>query len=107
MRDIDNQIDPEIHLQKKWESLFQSKLPLQSAKSFIKYYRNMRSKKQMYRGGAAPLQYQMTPGLNTTVYGRFPTAVNTDPSSIRDLDVYFSNSLTKGCGTENSSLSIT
>ena len=61
------------------------------------------------RGGdltGAPLTYTMTPGANVQVYGRFPVEADTDPSTIRDLDVYFQDSLTKGCGTENSSLSV-
>jgi hypothetical protein len=81
-------------------------LDSESAKSFHKYYRNMRSHTKSQSGGMAPLDYGMTPGLNPGAYGRFPVAIDTDPQSIQNLDVYFQNSLTKGCGTENSSLAI-
>ena len=97
-------------LQKKWKSLFSESLSNTSAITFTKYYRDMRnSAKQTtrkQRGGMAPLNYDMTPGANVSVYGRFPVEVDTDMASIRDLDVYFSNSLTTGCGTENSSLTV-
>ena len=82
-----------------------------SAKSFASYYKEMRSKstRRNKSGGAlsgAPLSYAMTPGANVQVYGRFPVEADTDPSTIRDLDVYFQDSLTKGCGVENSSLTV-
>jgi len=57
-------------------------------------------------GGMAPLTYAMTPGANVSVYGRFPVEVGTDMGSIRDLDVFFRDSLSNGCGTENSSLTV-
>lgn len=110
-------------LQTKWKALFDIPLTSESAKSFSTYYKTMVSKKntrksrsnrsnrsnRSQRGGnlvGAPLTYTMTPGANVQVYGRFPVEADTDPSTIRDLDVYFQDSLTKGCGTENSSLSV-
>jgi hypothetical protein len=100
----------ETALQTKWKSLFSEPLSNTSAITFTKYYRDMRnSAKQTtrkQRGGMAPLTYDMTPGANVSVYGRFPVEVDTDMASIRDLDVYFNNSLTSGCGTENSSLTV-
>ena len=54
----------------------------------------------------ASLDYVMAPGLNPEVYARLPVAIHTDQQSIQDLDVYFQNSLTKGCGIENSSHAI-
>lgn len=90
-------------LQTKWKSLFSDSLSDTSANTFVKYYRDMTQKQQ---GGMAPLTYAMTPGANVSVYGKFPTEVSTDMGSIRDLDVYFQNSLTTGCGTENSSLTV-
>ena len=107
-------------LQAKWKVLFNIPLTSESAKSFSTYYKTMVSKKntrknrsnrsnRSQRGGnlaGAPLTYTMTPGANVQVYGRFPVEADTDPSTIRNLDVYFQDSLTKGCGTENSSLSV-
>lgn len=87
-------------IQKKWHTLFGTNLDKSTATSFAKYYRKMKnrttSKKQ--RGGMAPLTYTMTPGANVSVYGRFPVEVGTDPASIRNLDVYFHDALTKDCG---------
>jgi len=99
-------------LQKKWHSLFGTNLTEVSAKSFVTHYREMRSKstrgnkgnkksrrgRRTQYGGVAPLNYVMTPGADVSVYGRFPVEVDTDPGSIRDLDVYFQNALTLGCG---------
>ena len=100
---------PEYALQTKWKELFGIDLATDSAKSFTNYYRSMSSRQS---GGAfsqltpAGLAYTMTPGLNPGAYGRFPVAIDTDVQSIRDLDVYFQNSLTSRCGAENSSLTI-
>lgn len=98
----------ERELQAKWHSLFHTKLGAESAKSFVKYYRSMRSKK--HSGGShispAPLTYSMTPGADAYANGRFPVAVDTDIQSLKDMDVYYQNSLTSGCGIENSSRTI-
>jgi len=100
---------PEDALQAKWKELFGIDLANNSAKSFTNYYRSMSSRQS---GGAfsqltpAALEYTMSPGLNPGAYGRFPVAIDTDVQSIRDLDVYFQNSLTSRCGAENSSLTI-
>jgi hypothetical protein len=99
-------------LSKKWRRLFDTDLTEVSAKSFVAHYREMRSKstrgrkinkktrrgRKAQRGGSAPLNYVMTPGADVSVYGRFPVEVDTDPGSIKDLDVYFQNALTLGCG---------
>jgi len=102
-------------LRKKWHALFGTDLTEVSAKSFAAHYREMRSKstrghksnkksrrgRKGQRGGVgAPLNYVMTPGANVSVYGRFPVEVDTDPGSIKDLDVYFQSALTLGCGNK-------
>ena len=104
--------DP-VAYQKKWKELFHMPLSSQSAHSFASYYRDMRSntrkhasRKHKQRGGAAPLDYVMTPGLNIQAYGRFPIEAGTDPASIRNLDVYFRDSLTADCGIKDSSLHV-
>jgi hypothetical protein len=101
--------DPEIALQEAWKRTFSMNLDDASAKSFARYYREMRSKSRSMRGGShltpAPLNYQMVPGAAVQTYGHFPVEVDTDPASIRNLDVYFNDSLTKSCGI-NSSLQV-
>lgn len=103
--------DPHKYM-KKWNELFQTPLSLQSAKSFEMYYKEMRSKhttrrqQRQHGGSGAPLDYSMTPGLNIQAYGRFPIEAGTDPASIRDLDVYFRDSLTADCGVKDSSLTV-
>ena len=71
------------------------------------------------RGGSssmitpAPLQYTMVPGvlqqfpvpMHTSV-GGYGADTSMDPKYIQDLDVYFANSLTKGCGVENAGLTV-
>lgn len=99
--------DTEAAMKHAWKRIFSTELEDASAKSFLRYYRDMRSRSKTLRGGAsltpAPLSYQMTPGANVQVYGNFPVEAGMDPASIRNLDVYFQDSLTKGCGIENSS----
>jgi len=99
--------DAESALKNAWKRIFSSELEDASAKSFLRYYRDMRSRSRTMRGGStltpAPLSYQMTPGSNVQTYGNFPVEAGMDPASIRNLDVYFQDSLTKGCGIENSS----
>jgi hypothetical protein len=106
--------------QQKWKELFNAPLSSQSAHSFATYYRDMRSNtrknrrnlaSRKQRGGAAPisgapLDYSMAPGLNIQAYGRFPVEAGTDPSSVRDLDVYFRDSLSADCGVKDSSLKV-
>ena len=96
--------DAETALKNAWERIFATDLEPASAKSFARYYREMRSRSKTMRGGAsfAPLNYQMTPGLHVQTYGSFPVEAGMDPASIRNLDVYFQDSLTKGCGIEDS-----
>lgn len=106
--------DPEGALKDAWHRLFSIELNSTSAKSFAKYYREMNSKKTTRRnklsGGGllspATLDYSMTPGSSVAVYGRFPTEMGSDPEVITNLDVYYQNSLSAGCGTENSSLQV-
>jgi len=104
-------------LQTKWSTLFKSPMSKESAKSFSQYYRKMVSKRggkratrktQKMRGGAATIlspatiDYQMVPGANVQMYGRFPVEADTDPSTIRDMDVYFNSGMSHTCGVENS-----
>ena len=96
----------EKELQKKWSSLFKTPLSSQSAASFANYYRGMKSKSKKMRGGfapltGAPLSYSMTPGMTVGTYGRFPVEADMDPSTIRDLRVFYHDSLTDGCGKED------
>ena len=93
-----------------WKRIFNQDLSEAGAKSFARYYKDMRSKTSQKRsrrtmrrrrqqGGAytplpqAPVSYGMVPGILTNTYGNFPVEVDTDPSSIKDLDVYFHDSL--------------
>ena len=116
-------------LQTKWKTLFGTQLSDASAKSFVAHYRTMRSRKhsgrkgkttrrhrkvrghaqkrrRTHRGGAAPLDYVMTPGADVPVYGRFPVELDTNPAGIFDLDRYFQDSLTLECGKEDISLKV-
>jgi hypothetical protein len=54
----------------------------------------------------APLQYEMTAGAPVATYGRFPTEIGTDPASLKNLDVFYQSALSRGCGTENTSLTV-
>lgn len=84
-----------------WRRVFGGATPplsASAAKGFSQYYKTMtRAKKQTtrrkQRGGAAPLDYVMTSGMPLATWGQFPVEVDTDPGSIKDLDVYFHDSL--------------
>jgi hypothetical protein len=99
-------------LQSAWSRVFKTDLSTKSANAFADYYRNMRSQTKKQRGGAAaalspaPLSYETVPGANVAVYGRFPVEAATDMPSILNMDVYFQNSLTAGCGVQDSSLRV-
>ena len=98
--------DSALALQKKWKSLTSQELSDEAANAFVRYYRDMRSSSKKMRGGSAPLSYQMTPGANVAVYGRFPVEADTDPATIADLDVFFNSGMSHSCGKENSSLTV-
>lgn len=92
---------------KYWKTLFSLEMDTTSAKGFVEHYRNMVkrtiTRRRNKKGGSlqgAPLDYTMTPGINSNVYGRFPVEVDTDPASIRDMDVYFNSAILKGCNQE-------
>lgn len=116
-------------LQTSWTRLFRTPLTDLSAKSFVQYYKDMRSpsgrnnrhkshknkkdrRNSRQHGGSAtlltpaPLQYQTVPGANVQVYGRFPIEAATDAASIRNMDVYFNSGISRGCGIDNSSLQV-
>ena len=97
-------------LQSTWSRVFKTDLSNKSANAFADYYRNMRSHTKKQRGGSAlnpaPLSYETVPGANVAVYGRFPVEAGTDMQSILNMDVYFQNSLTAGCGIQDSSLRV-
>lgn len=88
----------------EWMRLFGTPLSTSSANSFEQYYKDMRSSTRRQRGGNAPVSsLGMGPGLNVQNYGHFPVEVGTDAASIRNLDVFFQDSLRLGCGSEDSS----
>ncbi len=97
-----------------WKRIFDQELSPAAAKGFAQYYREMRSKtsRKMHKksrrvtrrhrrnqragGTLTPAPYPaqaMVPGMPVQTYGNFPVEVDTDPASIKDLDVYFHDSL--------------
>ena len=50
---------------------------------------NRKAVSRKQHGGAAPLGYTMTPGLPVTTFGSFPVEADTDPQTIKDLDVFW------------------
>jgi hypothetical protein len=90
-----------------WESATNNTMDDESANSFLRYYRDMKkSNRKIQRGGMAPLDAQTNPGLLVKSFGQFPTEAATDPQSIADMDVYFRSGFSRGCGTEDSSLTV-
>ncbi len=103
-------------LKSAWKAVFHKELSTKGANTFATYYKEMRSKtskrggarktlrkrssrkgarrvRRVQRGGVAPVNYTMTPGIYAQTYGQFPVEVDTDPASLKDLDVYFHDSL--------------
>jgi len=99
---------------KDWTAITKTPMSGEAANAFFAYYKKMRSKehnnvarrsrkhraerrktRRMNRmhGGEAPINYTMVPGLPVNTYGHFPVEVDIDPGSIKDLDVYFHDSL--------------
>lgn len=92
---------------REWERLFGAPMSTTSANSFEHYYKDMRSKstRRRQRGGNAPVgSIGMGPGLNVQNYGHFPVEIGMDPASIRNLDVFFQDSVR--CGSEDSSRTV-
>jgi hypothetical protein len=118
-------------LRSEWKRVFGAPISKESSEYLTNYYIEMNRRNNRTRRGAtrrrratrrnvttrhrtarnrryggslsgAPLTYSMTPGANVAVYGRFPTEIGTDASSIKSLDVFYNSALSRGCGTENS-----
>jgi hypothetical protein len=82
-----------------WKRIFHRDLSAAAAKSFERYYKEMRSKRSTQRrsktmrrhrqkqhgGDPAPVHYQTVPGLLTNTYGSYPVEVDTDPASLDAL----------------------
>jgi hypothetical protein len=89
-----------------WNSIFHGKLDTDSAKGFVAHFRQGKGGKKVrksrkQRGGAAPIAYQMGPGVpSASTYGHFTTDVSTDTRSQHDLDVYFNSGMSRTAGTE-------
>ena len=88
-----------------WKRIFNMNIGKESANSFARYYKEMRSTRRGKQSGGsmlspAPLAAPaMVPGLNVTTYGSFPEAIH-------DIDAYFNQAQLKGCGTEDISLQV-
>jgi len=88
-----------------WKRLFHGILDSESAKGFARHFRSDRSstrKQRKQKGGAAPIAYQMGPGVPSAMtYGHYPTDASTDPQSKHDMDVYFNSGMSRTAGTES------
>lgn len=95
-------------LQILWKKHINNELSIEAANTFIRYYRDMRLKKtatnktrrnrrntRSQRGGNAPVTnvLGMTPGMPVATYGNFPTEFAMTGAGIRDLDVFFRDSM--------------
>ena len=102
---------------KRWKRIFGMDMSKESAESFARYYREMKStRRKGQSGGGASLSPaslaapSMGPGLYPMTYGSFPIEAGVGagavPSAIQSLDVYFNTAQLKGCGTEDISLHV-
>lgn len=86
---------------RQWAGLFNKQLSGSAANSLAKHYLNIHGRRAA-RGGSAPLDYVMRPGLpGVAAYATFPTEAGADPKAVGHLDVYYNNALGRSCGTEN------
>jgi hypothetical protein len=53
------------------------------------------------RGGMAPLDYMMGPGLTSQSYGRFPVEMGVTPNVVKDLDLgrFYESNAGRSCNT--------
>jgi len=88
-----------------WRRLFHGTLDSESVRGFARHFRTDRSstrKQRKQKGGAAPIAYQMGPGIpSATINGHYPTDASTDPQSKHDMDVYFNSGMSRTAGTES------
>lgn len=103
------------NIQKTWKHIFHQNLTKKGAKTFLDYYKDMRSKtkkamrsktkkvkrsktvkrRRNYKGGAAPINTTLTPGIFAKTYGNFPTEISSG-APLQDLDVYIKDSIIPG-----------
>jgi hypothetical protein len=93
------------HVSRQWAKMFNKHLSSKATASLTNHYISLHGKKgtkKGMRGGMAPLDYVMRPGMpGVATYATFPTEVGADPKSVQDLDVYYNSGIGRSCGTEN------
>jgi len=93
-------------IHKAWMEQFHMPVSNTAVKALIMHYRAVhgsRSKKRLSRrkqkGGMAPLDYMMGPGLTSQSFGRFPVEMGVTPSVLNGLDLgrFYESSTARSC----------
>jgi len=105
-------------LHSSWSEQFHMPVSASAVKALIMHYRAVHSgpasSKRMtrrkggkggngrgQRGGMAPLDYMMGPGLTSQSYGRFPVEMGVTPNVVKDLDLgrFYESNAGRSCNT--------
>jgi hypothetical protein len=80
-----------------------------AVKALVAHYRAIHGSKRLtrknkgkgQRGGMAPLDYMMGPGLSSQSYGRFPVEMGTTPNVLNGLDLgrFYESTAGRSCNT--------
>lgn len=92
-------------LRREWSNTFQRDLSAPAVKGMVSHYRAVhrvgarRTRRRRQKGGMAPLDYMMGQGTTAAVYGRFPVAIDTNPTAIQTLDMnrFFESPIGRSC----------
>lgn len=93
-------------LHKSWKEQFHMPVSGSAVKALIMHYRAVHSgpkgrKTRKQKGGMAPVDYMMGPGLTSQSFGRFPVEMGTTPNVITDLDLgrFYESNAGRSCDT--------
>jgi hypothetical protein len=92
-------------LRREWSNTFHRDLSAPAVKGMVSHYRAVhrvgarRTRRRRQKGGMAPLDYMMGQGTTAAVYGRFPVAIDTNPTVIQSLDMnrFFESPIGRSC----------
>jgi hypothetical protein len=99
-------------IHKSWKEQFHIPVSDSAVKALIMHYRAVHSpssgsskgkrmSRRKQRGGMAPLDYVMGPGLAAQTFGRFPVEMGTTPSVLNGLDLgrFYESNAGRSCDT--------
>lgn len=87
-----------------WQEFFHRGLSSPAVQGMVRHYQAVyrpkgakRVTRKVQKGGMAPLDYTMGPGITDAVYGRFPVEMGATPSVVQSLDRFFESPIGRHC----------